>query len=60
MIDMGQILAGPFAATVLADLGADVVKVEKTNGGDDFRRQAPLHKGISLWWKASARAPSTT
>ena len=55
VIDMGQILAGPFAATLLADLGADVVKVEKPNGGDDFRRQAPLHNGISLWWKASAR-----
>ncbi|MEO8692996.1 MAG: CoA transferase [Acidimicrobiales bacterium] len=55
VIDMGQILAGPFAATVLADLGADVVKVEKPNGGDDFRRQAPLHKQVSLWWKASAR-----
>ena len=55
VIDMGQILAGPFAATLLADLGADVVKVEKPNGGDDFRRQAPLHDGVSLWWKASAR-----
>jgi crotonobetainyl-CoA:carnitine CoA-transferase CaiB-like acyl-CoA transferase len=39
----------------LADLGADVVKVEKRDGGDDFRRQAPLHDGVSLWWKASAR-----
>jgi succinyl-CoA---D-citramalate CoA-transferase len=55
VIDVGQILAGPFAATLLADLGADVVKVEKPNGGDDFRRQAPLHDGVSLWWKASAR-----
>lgn len=55
VIDMGQILAGPFAATLIADLGADVVKVEKRHGGDDFRRQAPLHNGVSLWWKASAR-----
>ena len=55
VIDMGQILAGPYAATLLADLGADVIKVEKPGGGDDFRRQAPLHRGISLWWKASAR-----
>src|SRR5262249_1123618 len=31
------------------------IKVEKPNGGDDFRRQAPLVDGISLWWKASAR-----
>jgi crotonobetainyl-CoA:carnitine CoA-transferase CaiB-like acyl-CoA transferase len=55
VIDMGQILAGPYAATVLADLGADVIKVEKPMLGDDFRRQAPLHRGVSLWWKASAR-----
>jgi crotonobetainyl-CoA:carnitine CoA-transferase CaiB-like acyl-CoA transferase len=55
VIDMGQILAGPFAATLLADLGADVVKVEKRHGGDDFRRQAPVHDGVSLWWKASGR-----
>jgi crotonobetainyl-CoA:carnitine CoA-transferase CaiB-like acyl-CoA transferase len=54
VIDMGQILAGPYAATVLADLGADVIKVEKPGLGDDFRRQAPLHRGVSLWWKASA------
>jgi crotonobetainyl-CoA:carnitine CoA-transferase CaiB-like acyl-CoA transferase len=55
VLDIGQILAGPFAATLLADFGADVVKVEKLDRGDDFRRQAPLHHGVSLWWKASAR-----
>jgi formyl-CoA transferase len=55
VLDIGQILAGPFAATLFADLGADVVKVEKPAGGDDFRRQAPFHEGLSLWWKASAR-----
>ena len=55
VLDIGQILAGPFSASLLADLGADVVKVEKPAGGDDFRLQAPLHNGVSLWWKASAR-----
>ncbi len=54
VLDIGQILAGPFIATLLGDLGADVVKVEKPNG-DDFRRQSPLHRGTSLWWKSTGR-----
>ncbi|MBK7950690.1 MAG: CoA transferase [Deltaproteobacteria bacterium] len=54
VIDLGQVLAGPLCAALLGDLGADVVKVEKREGGDDFRRQAPLHRGVSLWWTASA------
>ncbi|MFO0688641.1 MAG: CoA transferase [Myxococcota bacterium] len=54
VIDLGQVLAGPLCAALLGDLGADVIKVEKRDGGDDFRRQAPLHGGLSLWWTASA------
>ncbi len=41
VIDFSQILAGPFCTMMLADMGADVIKVEKPNGGDDTRRYGP-------------------
>lgn len=41
VVELGQILAGPFAAEILGDLGADVIKVEKPNGGDDARGWGP-------------------
>ena len=42
VIELGQIAAGPFAASLLADLGADVVKVERPDGGDGMRSWPPL------------------
>jgi len=45
VLEFGQIAAGPFAGSLLADLGADVVKVEKPDGGDDMRRWPPLSAG---------------
>src|SRR5687767_7158860 len=45
VIEFGQIAAGPFAGSLLADLGADVVKVEKPGGGDDMRHWPPISKG---------------
>jgi len=47
VLEFGQIAAGPFCAMLLADLGADVVKVEKPDGGDDMRRWPPLVDGPS-------------
>ena len=41
VIDFSQILAGPFCTMLLADMGADVIKIEKPNGGDDTRRYGP-------------------
>lgn len=41
VIEIGQIIAAPYAAAVLADLGATVIKIEKPDGGDDVRRHAP-------------------
>ncbi len=41
VVDCSQILAGPFCSMLLADMGADVIKVEKPNGGDDMRRWGP-------------------
>ena len=45
VLEFGQIAAGPFCGMLLADLGADVVKVEKPDGGDDMRRWPPLTEG---------------
>ncbi|HZQ06739.1 MAG TPA: CoA transferase [Anaerolineae bacterium] len=41
VLDVSQVMAGPFCALLLGDMGADVIKVEKPNGGDDSRRMAP-------------------
>jgi len=42
ILEFGQIAAGPFAGSLLADLGADVVKIEKPDGGDDMRNWPPI------------------
>ncbi len=38
VIELGQVLAGPFAGAIFADLGAEVIKIERLEGGDDGRR----------------------
>lgn len=55
VLDLGHALAGPYAATMLADFGADVIKVERPGGGDPMRRLGPRKDGKPLWWKAAAR-----
>lgn len=45
VVELGQMLAGPFAGMIFADLGAEVIKVEKPDGGDDGRRMGPSHQG---------------
>jgi formyl-CoA transferase len=54
VIDLGHVLAGPFAATLLGDLGADVIKVEPPEG-DNLRRLGPRKDGHGIWWKVAAR-----
>ena len=44
VVELGQVLAGPFAGAVFADLGADVVKIEKPDGGDDARQMGPAFR----------------
>ena len=44
-IELGQIAAGPFAGSLLADLGADVIKIERPDGGDGMRSWPPLSTG---------------
>lgn len=55
VIDAGTMIAGPLAATQLADFGADVVKIELPGVGDSLRHWAPMKDGRSLWWKVIAR-----
>jgi crotonobetainyl-CoA:carnitine CoA-transferase CaiB-like acyl-CoA transferase len=55
VIDAGTMIAGPLAATQLADFGAEVIKVELPAGGDSMRHWTPMKEGKSLWWKVIAR-----
>jgi crotonobetainyl-CoA:carnitine CoA-transferase CaiB-like acyl-CoA transferase len=50
VLEMGQMLAGPFASTLMAWFGADVIKVEPPRGGDPIRTWRGLHNGTALWW----------
>ncbi len=55
VIDAGAMIAGPLAATQLADFGADVIKIEMPDTGDSMRHWAPIKDGKSLWWKVIGR-----
>ena len=55
VLDLATIIAGPFAATLLADYGADVLKVELPGVGDGARNFGPFRDGKSLWWKVINR-----
>src|SRR6204780_2526652 len=55
LLRISPVIAGPFAATMLADLGAEVLKVEMPEGGDALRRLAPHKDGVPLWWKVTNR-----
>jgi crotonobetainyl-CoA:carnitine CoA-transferase CaiB-like acyl-CoA transferase len=55
VLELGTLIAGPFAARMLAEFGADVIKVEDPDGGDPLRRWRHLHQGTSLWWAVQAR-----
>ena len=54
VIDLGMIFAGPLVATNLADLGADVIKIEHPKG-DDVRKTGRFKNGQGLWWAVSSR-----
>jgi succinyl-CoA---D-citramalate CoA-transferase len=55
IIELGQLIAGPFCTRVLAEFGAEVVKIEPPQGGDPLRTWRKLYEGTSLWWYAQAR-----
>jgi formyl-CoA transferase len=55
VIELGTLIAGPFCARLLAEFGAEVIKIESPGGGDPLRKWRKLHEGTSLWWYTQAR-----
>jgi formyl-CoA transferase len=58
VLELGTLIAGPFAARFLGEFGAEVIKIEDPNGGDPLRKWRMLHPqvgGTSLWWAVQAR-----
>ncbi|MGO4812372.1 CaiB/BaiF CoA transferase family protein [Cupriavidus sp. 2MCAB6] len=55
VLELGQLIAGPFAAKTLADFGAHVVKVEPPGQGDPLRKWRMLYEDTSVWWEAQSR-----
>jgi formyl-CoA transferase len=55
VVELGSLIAGPFCARLLAEFGAEVIKIEPPGVGDPLRKWRKLHDGTSLWWYAQAR-----
>ena len=55
VIELGQLIAGPFAAKTLSDFGADVIKIEPPDGGDPLRQWRLVKDGTSVWWQVQSR-----
>ena len=55
VLELGQLIAGPFAGKTLADFGADVIKIEPVEGGDALRTWRLLREGTSVWWEVQSR-----
>jgi formyl-CoA transferase len=55
VVELGQLIAGPFAAKTLADFGADIIKIEPPGAGDPWRQWRLLKEGTSVWWQVQSR-----
>jgi formyl-CoA transferase len=55
VIELGQLIAGPFAGKMLAEFGARVIKIEPPGTGDPLRKWRLLHEGTSVWWAVQSR-----
>lgn len=55
VIELGQLIAGPFAAKMLGEFGAEIIKIEPPGGGDPLRKWRLLHNGTSVWWQVQSR-----
>ena len=55
VVELGQLIAGPFAAKTLADFGADVIKIEPPGVGDPLRQWRLIKDGTSVWWQVQSR-----
>ena len=55
VVELGQLIAGPFAGKMLAEFGAQVVKIEPPGEGDPLRKWRKLYRGTSVWWQVQSR-----
>lgn len=55
VLELGTLIAGPFCSRMLAEFGAEVIKIETPDGGDPLRQWRVLKDGTSLWWSVQAR-----
>ena len=55
VVEMGQLIAGPFAGKTLGEFGADVIKIEAPGSGDPLRNWRMLQDGTSVWWQVQSR-----
>lgn len=55
VIELGTLIAGPFCTRIMAEFGAEVIKVESPDGGDPLRKWRKLYEGTSLWWYVQSR-----
>ncbi|RZK81609.1 MAG: CoA transferase, partial [Methylobacterium sp.] len=55
VLELGQLIAAPFATKILGEFGAEVIKVEAPKDGDPLRRWRKMHEGTSLWWYLQSR-----
>jgi crotonobetainyl-CoA:carnitine CoA-transferase CaiB-like acyl-CoA transferase len=55
VLDLSMIVAGGTASSLMADFGAEVVKIERPGVGDPLRNWGPFANGVSLWWKVHSR-----
>ena len=55
VIELGQLIAGPFCGKLLGEFGADVVKIEAPGAGDPLRNWRMIQDGTSVWWQAQSR-----
>jgi crotonobetainyl-CoA:carnitine CoA-transferase CaiB-like acyl-CoA transferase len=55
VLELGQLIAGPFATKLMGEFGADVIKIEPPGTGDPLRKWRMLEEGTSLWWHVQTR-----
>jgi formyl-CoA transferase len=55
VLELGALIAGPFCAKILAEFGADVIKIEPPGNGDPLRKWRYLRDGTSVWWQVQSR-----
>ncbi len=55
VLELGQLIAGPFTTKTLGDLGAEIIKIEPPETGDPLRQWRMLHEGTSVWWEVQSR-----